>query len=291
MFKHCYQFVFWTICLSFIVSLTPAANISQAQEYVPDSAKKLEDKSLPKDLEGIGINPNLGTSISLDTQFMDENGKDVTLAKYFDGKKPVVIVMAYYSCPMLCGVMVDAAREAFEGLDWEIGNQYRVVTISFDAKESWGAAQRKKDSVVKSWNGMKPLTSPEDWVFLTGKEADSRKIADELGFGYKWNEETNQFAHAAGIFILSPQGKLSRVLFGINYQARDLKLALLEASEGKVGNLAEKFLLFCYSYDPKANKYALLATRVMKAGGGLTVLIILLAYASLFIRSRKNGRA
>lgn len=281
------KFIILNAC---VLALCLLPNYVSAQEKPPSSALAREDKSLPKDLEGIGINPKLGTMISLDTAFTDETGKDVTLQKYFDGEKPVIVVMAYYGCPMLCGVMVDAAKEAFEGLDWKLGEKYRVVTISFDPKEGWGAASRKKDQVTKDWNGKVALERPEDWAFLTGTEVSSRKIADELGFGYKWNEESQEFAHAAGIFVLSPKGKLSRVLFGINYQARDLKLALLEASAGKVGNLAEKFLLFCYSYDPKANKYALLATRIMKAGGGLTVLIILLAYASLFIRTR-NGKA
>lgn len=243
---------------------------------------------VPKELEGIGISPNLGATLSLDTKFRDETGAEVVLRKYFDGRRPVVMIMAYYGCPMLCGLMLNAAREAFEKFEWHVGEKYEVVTISIDPREEPELAQAKKASILGAWQGEGKASAERGWHFLVGAKEASEKIAGELGFKYRYNEEDQQYAHGPGIFFVSPQGKLTRVLFGIDYSPKDLKLALLEASEGKVGNLAEKILMFCYSYDPKANKYGLLATRIMKAGGGVTVLIIALAYLALYVRRSRS---
>lgn len=247
---------------------------------------------MPAELNEAGINPNLGAQLSLDLPFKDEQGREVTLRNYVDGTKPVVIVMAYYACPMLCGVMMNAARETFEAFRWRMGERYSVVTISIDPREKPDLAKAKKDNILEAWAGSVEgkVAAGAHWHFLTGPETSSATIAKELGFGYKFIEEDKQYAHSAGLFFVSPQGKLSRVLGGISYTPQDLKFALLEAGEGKIGTIAEKIMLFCYSYDPKANKYALLATRVMKAGGGLTVAVIGLTYLTMFIRSRTRRR-
>ena len=243
---------------------------------------------MPKELEGIGIFPNLGQTISLENSFKDESGKTIQLGKYFDGRRPVVVIMAYYGCPMLCGLLLNAAREAFQAFEWKIGDNYDVITVSIDPKEDSDLAMAKKASILEAWQGDGRKGAELGWHFLTGSQAASEKLAAELGFRYRLNPENGQYAHGPGIFFLSPKGQLSRVLFGIEYSPKDLKLALLEASEGKIGTLAEKIMMFCYSYDPKANKYALLATRVMKAGGGATVLIIVLTYLALFFRERTS---
>ncbi len=243
---------------------------------------------IPKELENIGIRPSLGISLSLSTTFQDEQGKTVPLKKYFDGTRPVVIVMTYYGCPMLCGILLNALRESVEQLSWKLGEKYQVLAISIDPREDFQLAASSKKKFFESWEEKE---STKHWHFLTGKGA--KKTASELGFGYRFNPEQNDFAHGAGIFILSPKGKLSRVLYGSNYGGQNLKLALLEASKGKVGTITERILLFCYNYSPKENRYVLLASRLMKAGGGVTVVLILLTYITLFIRRRyflKRGK-
>ena len=243
---------------------------------------------LPKEIEGIGIYPNLGAQVSLDTEFLDETGAKVKLRQYFDGKKPVVFIMAYYGCPMLCGLMLNAAKESFTEFEWTISERYRVVTISIDPREEPELALAKKTNLLKDWNPASKAGAEKGWHFLVGSKEASEKIAQELGFKYRFNEEDGQYAHGPGLFFISPEGKLTRVLHGIQFSVQDLKLALLESSQGKIGGIAEKIMLFCYSYDPKANKYGLLATRLMKAGGGVMVLIIALTYLGIYVRRRSS---
>lgn len=245
---------------------------------------------LPPELQGIGIFPQLGNQVSLDTPVTDENGKTLPLRTYFDGKRPVVLILAYYGCPMLCGMMLGAAREAFATFPWPIGERFQIVTISIDPKETFELARDKKENFLADWPNGAGDNVKNGWHFLTAAQNSSEKIASEVGFRYKFVPEEKQYAHSPGLFFLSPEGKLSRVLGGITYSPQDVKLALLEASEGKIGSIAEKILLFCYSYDPKANKYALLANRLMKAGGALTVAVIAFTYLFLYVRRRLRRR-
>jgi protein SCO1/2 len=243
---------------------------------------------LPTELESVGIFPNLGAQISLDTEFFDETGAKVKLQQYFDGKKPVIFIMAYYGCPMLCGLMLNAARDAFTDFEWPISDRYRVVTISIDPLEEPELAAAKKTNLLKDWKPATKAGAEAGWHFLVGSKAASEKIAAELGFKFRFNQEDGEYAHGPGLFFISPYGKLTRVLHGIQFSVQDLKLALLESSQGKIGGIAEKIMLFCYSYDPKANKYGLLATRLMKVGGAITVLIIALMYLGIYLRRRSS---
>lgn len=246
---------------------------------------------LPDALKDIGIDPVLGQSIPLELGFQDEQGQTKMLSEFFDGTKPVVLVLSYYGCPMLCGIILNAARDAFAGLDWIAGNQYRVVTISIDPHEDFRLAAEKKKNIILSLPGeaVKRDALMANWHFMVGSQANIHAVASSVGFKYRWIPEEKQFAHGAAIFILSPKGKLSRVLFGSSYPAQNLKLALLEASAGKVGTIAEKILLFCYHYDPKENKYALFATRLMRLAGAITLAAILGMYMRMYIK-QKNKR-
>lgn len=244
----------------------------------------------PGQLEGVDIQPTLGAQLPLEETFIDESGKEVKLSSFFQSGKPVVFILNYYSCPMLCGLLLNGARDGFQEIDWKPGDHYKIVTISIDPKETGDLAQAKKESVLGS------LASPvlkekanEHWHFLVGQNGSEARLAKALGFGYRWVEEEKQYAHSAAIFIASPDGILTRVLYGIQFVAKDLKLALLEAGQGKVGTLAEKLLLFCYHYDPKDNKYALLASRLVSVAAAIMVLVILIAYGILYLRSRQKG--
>jgi protein SCO1/2 len=269
----------WRTCLF-------VAAVCIAQSFPVHAAEQL-----PPELAGVGIDPVLGTQLPLDAQLVDGTGKTVPLSAFFDGKRPTVLVMSYYGCPMLCGLVLNATRDNLQKLDWLPGDHYRVVTISIDPKETAELAGEKKKSIVAA------STKPEyreaftrNWDFLVGKGGSEKRVADALGFHYKWNEEEKQWAHGAAIFLISPSGKLSRVLYGIDFAPKDLKFGLLEAGEGKVGTIVEKALLFCYHYDPKGNKYAILASSLVSLAGAVTVLVMLLAWIIWFVRVRKRSQ-
>lgn len=244
----------------------------------------------PAQLQDIGIDPVLGTMAPLDGTFQQEDGKTIPFSAMFDGKRPTVLVLAYYGCPMLCGLVLKGVSDTLQRLDWAPGDHYRIVTISIDPKEDAELAAAKKKSILgAATNAVFRAAAEKNWHFLVGKAGSEKRVADAMGFRYKWDPEEKQWAHGAAIFFLSPTGKLTRVLFGLDFPPQDVKLSLLEAGEGKVGTLAEKLLLFCYHYDPKGNKYAILATRLMSLGGAVTVIACLLAWYFCFVRVRKHS--
>lgn len=249
-------------------------------------------ESTPKPLENVGLNPVLGTQLPLDAELTDETGKAIPLSTWFDGRRPVLLVMSYYECPMLCGLVLNGVRKSIGELDWLPGDHYQIVTISIDPDEGPKLAAAKKASIANAFPRPEQRdAAAKNWAFLVGKNGSEKRVADAVGFGYKWDEATSQWAHGAAIFLVSPTGKLTRALFGLEYPARDLKLGLLEASEGKVGTLAEKLMLFCYHYDPKGNKYAILATRLVSLGGALTVALMLVAWLAWYLSQRRKGNS
>lgn len=243
---------------------------------------------LPKELEKVAINPKLGSKIDLSTPFVDSEGKERKLGEYFDGKRPVALLMSYYSCPMLCGVMINGAKDAFQNFEWLLGDKYQVLTISINHREKAELAKAKKESVFEDWS-LAP-EAKKAWSFLVGKKENSRKLADEIGFSYTYVPETKEYAHGAGIFFFSPEGKLTRFLPGVMFESLDLKLSLLEASKGKIGSFADKILMYCFNYNPKKNKYTIFATRLMKTGGALIVFLMASIYLLIFIRRKKSQK-
>ncbi len=223
------------------------------------------------DLTGVGITEKLGEQIDLNLSFTNEEGKPVKLHDFFSTKKPVIISLAYYECPMLCGVVLNSLVDGLKNLDWTPGNQFTLVNLSFDPKEKFDLAAAKKKNIVQA------LGKPEaaaGWHFLTGEESQIKSLASQLGFGYRWDENEKQYAHGAGIFVLTPEGKLSRVLYGIQYKTSDLRLSLLEASSGKIGTIIDRIILFCFSYNTKMRTYSLALYRVMQVGAVVTVLML-----------------
>lgn len=220
----------------------------------------LAGEATPPELQNIQLENKLGRTIPLDLEFQNEEGKTVALKNYFDGKKPVVMMLVYFGCPNICSFLLRGANEAFQKMSWTAGREYEVVVVSIHPKETpdLAAAAKKKMS----------------GNFLVGAEANIKTLADAVGFKFEWDEETQQYAHPAALFVLTPEGKLARTLSGIEFSPRDLKLALLEASEGKTGTVVDRLLMFCYRYDPKTNKYALFATRLMKVGGAVTLVFL-----------------
>ena len=224
---------------------------------------------LPAQLVGVGIEEHLGRAIDLDLTFNDENGQVVKLRDFFNKGRPVLLNLVYYNCPQLCTLILNRQVEIMKQMPWTPGNQYEIVSISIDPRETPEIASQKKASYLASYGKPAP-----GWHFLTDRDNNAKRLAELIGYHYRWDPRIQQYAHLAGIMILTPEGKVARYLYGINYRALDLRFGLAEAAENRSTITIERVLLFCYRYDPVENKYVLFATNFMKAGGVLTILIL-----------------
>jgi protein SCO1/2 len=233
----------------------------------------------------VGIEQKLGTQLPLSLTFTDETGKTVRLGDYF-GERPVVLVMAYYECPMLCTVVLNELTRALNGLDLRIGKDFEVVTVSISPTETPELAAKKKANYVKAYNYE---GADKGWHFLVGEERNIKQLADAVGFKYVYDPKTKQYAHSAGVMVATPDGKLSRYLIGVNFAPRDLKFALAESSQGKIGNPVLSAVLYCFQYDPSTGRYGLVVLRVIQLAGIITVLSLatLIGGAILLERRRR----
>jgi len=224
----------------------------------------------PELLKDVGIDQKLNDSVPLDLTFRDEAGQTVKLEQFF-ADKPVVLSLVYYNCPMLCTQVLNGMERSLKDVPMDIGKQFSVVTVSIDSTERPALAAAKR-ALYTGLYGRPGAT--QGWHFLTGDEPQIKQLANAVGFRYAYDPQSKQFAHASAIMILTPQGKISRYLYGIQYATRDLRLGLVEASEGKIGTPVDQILLFCYHYDAATGKYSLLISRVLKAAGIFTILVI-----------------
>jgi len=238
----------------------------------------------PNIFQEVGIDQKLDGQIPLDLTFRNEHGDTVRLGDYF-GKRPVILSLVYYTCPMLCTQVLNGMVETFRIIDFTAGNEFEIVTVSINPQEDHVLAAEKKAGYVGSY-GREGVA--EGWHFLTGDQEAIRKLADAVGFRYIYDEKTGQFAHASGIMVVTPDGRLARYLYGIEYGAKDLKFSLIEAASGKIGSPVEKLLLLCYHYDPTTGKYGVVVTNIVR-GGGVLVLVLLGGY--MFINFRRDRKA
>ncbi|QDK36326.1 SCO family protein [Bdellovibrio sp. NC01] len=256
----------------------------------PEAGMAASDKA--PELQGIGIDEHLGKKIDLNTSFKDENGQTVTLGSYFDGKHPVIISPVYFACPGLCNFHLNGLTDALKLMDkeWTVGKKYKILSVSFDSKETPDLALHKKDTYMKLYGRE---GAEKSWHFLTGNEASVQAITKELGFKFRWDEQSKEWAHASAAVVISPDGTISRYLPGIMFQPQDIKIALNEAAEGKIGSFVDSLVLYCFKYDPHQSKFVLAAVQVMKLGGALMVLLMVLWLLPVYIRSRraKNNSA
>ena len=245
-------------------------------------------ETLPADLVDVGIEEHLGALIPLDAAFRDEAGKDVRLSSYFQPGRPVLLNFAYYKCPMLCNMVLKGMLAGMKKMPWTPGKEFEVVTISMDSREEPALAAAKKATHIEELG--KPEAA-QGWHFLTGKEADIRRVADAIGFKFQYNRVTNEFAHAAGVYTLSPDGKISRYLYGVEFRSKDLRLALLDASEGKSLSIGDKIIMFCYRYDASAKGYVLFARNFMRGGGYVVLAGLVLLLGGLWRKEWKRKGA
>jgi len=238
-------------------------------------------------LKKVDIEQRLGNQIPLDLKFRDESGREVRLAEYFAKGKPVALTLVYYECPMLCNQVLNGAVGAFQGLSFTAGKEFEVVTVSFDPRERPELAAKKKETYLRRY---KREGAEAGWHFLTGDKASIDALAESVGFRYVWDEPSQQFAHASAVMVATPQGRLSHYFYGIDYAPRDLRLALVEASEGKIGSPVDSLLLFCYHYDPAAGRFAPVMG-VLRVAGVLTVAGVVALILYLRRKSKRREEA
>jgi protein SCO1/2 len=221
----------------------------------------------PSILEQVGIDQRLNEQLPLDATFHDESGRAVQLGEYFKGK-PVILAMVYYTCPMLCSEVLNGMSRSLKLLQFSAGKEFEVVAISINPREGPADALKKHENYIHRYH--RP-GSESGWHFLTGDEKSIQAVAQAVGFRYAWDPKIQQYAHASAIMVVTPQGKLAQYYYGIEYSAKDLRLALVEASENKIGNLVDQLLLYCYHYDPAAGQYGLVVMNLVRLGGIVTV--------------------
>ncbi|HLH40748.1 MAG TPA: SCO family protein [Bryobacteraceae bacterium] len=232
----------------------------------------------PAVLRNVGIDQKMGAQVPLDIPFVDEDGRQTSL-RQFTGK-PIVLALVYYSCPSLCNMVLNGVVRSAKELKMTAGGEFNIVAVSFDPRETPEMAKAKKASYVREYNRS---GGEKGFHFLTGEEASSRSLADAVGFHYAYDSVSNQYAHASAILILTPEGRVARYFYGIDYPSRDLRFGIEEASGGKISTPVDAVLLYCYHYDPSNGKYGLVIMNALRIGGGLT-LAVLLGFMAIMLR-------
>lgn len=238
----------------------------------------------PPILNDVGIDQHLDAQVPPGLVFRDEQGRDVRLGDYF-GKRPIILALVYYDCPMLCTMVLNDLTRAMNSMKMNCGEQFDIITVSFNPRETPDLARAKKDQYVRAYR--RPHAE-EGWHFLTGDQASIDSLTKTVGFRYAWDPAAKQYAHASGLIVLSPEGKTTRYFYGIEYAPSDLELSLDEASHGKVTSVADQILLYCFHYDPTTGRYSLRILRAVQAGGVLTVLSLLLGVVWMSRRHRAS---
>jgi protein SCO1 len=236
----------------------------------------------PPYLTNVGIEQRLDSQVPPDLAFVDDAGRSVKLGDYF-GKKPLILNLVYYNCPMLCGEVLAGLSASMKMVKFDVGNEFDVITVSFNPKETPDLAAAKKQEYLKRYG--RP-NAAAGWHFLTGPAESINALTKAVGFQYQYDESKNQYAHATAIMVLTPQGRISRYFYGIDFPPKDLRMGLVEASQGKIGNPIDQVLLYCYHYDPTVGKYGAVVSNMLKIGGALTI-FLLGGMILLFLRLEK----
>lgn len=241
------------------------AGLPAAEEYIMPS------NVAPKQIENVGIDEKLGEQIPLNTKFRNESGQYVQLSDFIEDGKPIILTLNYSDCPMLCSLQMEGLVESMKGLNWTAGKEYKVLTVGINPYEPFAQTQLTKQKWVREYGREE---AQRGWSFLIGKEENIKKVADSVGFRYRFDVLSKEYFHTAAIFILTPTGRISKVLYGVKYPSEHLKASLGEAAGGKIGSPMEQLIMYCFKYDPEKGSYVMQARNTMKVGGALTVLIL-----------------
>jgi protein SCO1/2 len=242
-----------------------------------------EPSGSPPILQRVDFEQRLGTQVPLDLPFRDETGRTVRLGDYFQGK-PVVLTLSYYECPMLCTLVLNGLTSALRALRFDLGREFVAINVSFNPRETPELAAAKKATYLKEYR--RP-GSEAGWHFLTGDEESIRRLTEAVGFQYAWDERNQQYAHATGLVVLTPGGQIARYFYGVEFSPRDLRFALIEAAQGKIGSPVDKLLLYCFHYDPSTGRYSALALNSIRIGGVLTVAALISFIVVMLRRERR----
>jgi protein SCO1/2 len=258
-----------------LILLSPLAALAQPGQPAPaQPTYSMQDANLkpalPAALAGVGIDQKLDYQLPLNLLFLDETGATVPLSSFFHRGKPVILALVYYRCPMLCTQILTGLESSLKAVSFNPGQDFEVVAVSFDPKDTWQLAAAKKQTYLKRYGR---AGTADGWHFLSGGETSIKALTDAAGFHYKYDPATDQFAHASGIMILTPGGRLSRYFYGVEYAPRDVRLGLVEASQNKIGGPVDQILLFCYHYDPATGKYGALVMKMVRVAGAGFVLV------------------
>lgn len=245
----------------------------------------------PPELNHVGVTEHLNASLPLDASFRDHTGHPVALRDLWDGKRPMALVFAYHSCPVLCGMILSATMTGLKGVPWTAGKEFDVVVISIDPKETLEKTAKKRAQLIDDYvaAGKDRNVAERGFHFLVGDKVNIDRVASAAGFEYTYEEDTQQYGHSSVVMITKPTGELARYLYGLEFSPNDLRLGLFEAAKGRSVSTIEQIILYCYHYDPKGGKYVLLASRVMQVGGALTALVLGSFLALFWIRERRRG--
>ncbi|HEY7351218.1 MAG TPA: SCO family protein [Terriglobales bacterium] len=263
----------------FVVAVLALAGAAFAQS-MGTSPVALPSDVKPQGLENVGIEQRLNQQLPLNLEFRDETGKTVKLGDYF-GSKPVVLSFVYYRCPMLCPELLVGLESALKVLKFNVGEQFQIVTVSFDPRDTPQLAAAKKAEILSRY---KRPGAAEGWHFLTGSQESITALTKAAGFGFQYDKKHDQFAHATAIMGATPAGKLAQYYYGVDFPPRDLRLALIQASSEKIGNLADAVILYCFHYDPVTGKYDAIIGRILQLAGVVTILTLGIVLLVLFRR-------
>jgi protein SCO1/2 len=244
-------------------------------------------KLLPPNLSDVSIHQQLNHRLPLDAQFKDDTGKTIKLGDYFGHGRPVILNLVYYQCPMLCGEALNGLTATLRMLKLNISDDFDVVTVSFDTREGPELAHQKKQAYIERYGRPR---ADQGWHFLTGDQQNVKALADAVGFHYKWDEKTQQWAHATAIMIVTPDGRLAQYYYGVEYPPKDVRLGLIEASQNKIGNLVDEVLLYCYHYDPRTGRYGAVIMNIMRLAGVVTM-TLLGGFLIVMFRRERKGRS
>lgn len=242
----------------------------------------------PRELNDVTVVEHLLGQVPREAAFIDHAGHRVRIGEYFDGRRPVVLNLVYHRCPMLCSMVLNAVIRSLKETSWSVGDQYQVITLSVDPRDTPQVASEKRQRVLTAYG--RP-GADMGWHFLTGTEQEIHRVADAVGFRYRFDRAQDQYAHPAVTMLLTPDGRVARYLYGIDYRPTDVRVGLLEASQGRSINTVERLILYCYHYDPQGRTYAIMATRVMRLGGAVTVAGLGALLGTLWWRDRRKARA
>lgn len=265
-------------CLALLAAAAPARATFRGDPYPQVDKPNVK----PKILDSVGIDQKIGDTIPLDTVFRDESGREVKLGSLI-GRRPIILTLVYYKCPMLCTLVLNDLVRTLRPMEMSIGKDFDVLTVSFDPTETPELSNAKKKQYLREYNRD---GAQANWHFLTGSQESIQKLTQAVGFHYTWDEKAQQFAHASGIIILTPQGKIARYFFGIQYAPQDVRLSLVEASNNRVGSITDQILLYCFHYDPATGRYGIIVTRALHIGGVITILALGVLLLLLFRHER-----